>query len=57
METDPAEILAESLMDLIGAFHGPESHLSGDAPLDPHYNAGAVKLSGEKPVNTHVYFD
>jgi hypothetical protein len=37
-------------------FHGPEEHISGHAPLHPHYNAAAVSSSMALE-NSHIFFD
>lgn len=62
LEKDPNR-LKERIIDcpdfglsrLIGAFHGPEVHLSGEAPIHRHYNAGIV-TSKQRIVNVHIYF-
>lgn len=51
-----SERLERDLNALIGAFHGPEVHLSGTAPMQVHYNAGIV-TSSLSIINTHIYFN
>lgn len=37
-------------------FHGPETHLTGEAPFHWHYNACIYNSSG-KFINFHIYYD
>jgi hypothetical protein len=41
---------------LVGKFHGHEIHLSGEAPIHQHYNAGIV-TSKLNIINVHIYFE
>ncbi|MBT5954739.1 hypothetical protein HOG98_08465 [bacterium] len=47
--------LLSDLEKLTGCFHGPEVHLNGKGPTQPHYNAG-VYNGGANPINTHIYY-
>lgn len=38
------------------AFHGPETHVWGNGPRIPHFNAGVKIENKEKPKNVHLYF-
>lgn len=48
--------LIKDLEKLKGKFHGPETHISGHGPLQPHYNAGVITQEGII-LNTHIYFE
>ncbi len=50
------DILLTALHPLIGAFHGPEAHFSGNGPIQQHYNAGIV-TSKLRSQNIHIYFN
>ncbi|MBA3239134.1 MAG: hypothetical protein H0T62_12405 [Parachlamydiaceae bacterium] len=50
------DILLIPLNALVGTFHGPEIHLSGNGPLHEHYNAGIV-TSKLRSQNVHIYFN
>ena len=59
METDTTkikEMLLPKLNHLIGAFHGPETHPSGNGPLQIHYNAKIV-TTNLSLVNVHIYYE
>lgn len=51
-----SNILLPALNQLTGAFHGPETHYSGNGPIQPHYNAGIVTSKLDLQ-NVHIYFD
>jgi hypothetical protein len=50
------EIILLILDQLKGTFHGPERHLSGNGPIQIHYNAAATTLTSSL-INTHLYFE
>ncbi len=50
------DTLLTPLNTLLGAFHGPETHISGNGPIQIHYNAGIV-TSKLKPQNIHIYYN
>jgi hypothetical protein len=47
--------LISDLEKLTGYFRGPEVHLNGKGPIQPHYNAG-VYNGGGRPIDTHIYY-
>lgn len=49
------ETIIPMLSELTGAFHGPESHISGNGPAHLHYNAGVI-TSSLNSINTHIYY-
>jgi hypothetical protein len=49
------EMIISEFEKLIGAFHGPEEHLIGNGPTQPHYNAGGSTLKNNV-INTHIYY-
>jgi hypothetical protein len=50
------ELLETALNILLGCFHGPETHASGEGPLQIHFNA-KITISTQAMVNTHIYFN
>lgn len=57
-EADPGKIrdmLMPHMNRIVGEFHAPEEHLSGNGPLQILYNA-KVATSILRLENTHIYF-
>lgn len=49
------QLLSGKLKAMIGKFHGPECHFTGDAPMQSHFNAGSCR-STLNLINTHIFF-
>lgn len=51
-----AENLRQTLLPIGNTFHGPETHMTGNGPTQPHINAG-VWVDRTELENSHIYFD
>ncbi len=44
------------MTDYEEAFHGPETHIWGNGPRIPHFNAGVYIAGNREPINTHIFY-
>lgn len=51
-----AKNLHQALLPIGNTFHGPETHLTGNGPTQPHFNAG-VWVNRAEFENSHIYFE